>query len=110
MYNELAQLIHIGPFTISKQLYITLIKSLFMLKMCLLQHSTSFLTQKNAFGPLAICSVLCSFGPLGICSVLCSFGPLGICSVLCSVLENKHIDRLICVFTMFVTAFFFNSW
>ena len=25
VYNELAQLIHIGPFTISKQLYITLI-------------------------------------------------------------------------------------
>ena len=34
VYNDLAQLIHIGPFTISKLLYITItIKSLFMLKM-----------------------------------------------------------------------------
>ena len=42
VYNELAQLIHIGRFTISKQLYITLIKSLFMLKMRFFNHKYSY--------------------------------------------------------------------
>jgi len=32
VYSELAQILHIGPFTISMQLYITLIKSLSVLQ------------------------------------------------------------------------------